>query len=93
MRSLASNGECAVLVADCTPLVAYAQRIHSTLPTATAALGRGLVGGLLLGSFQKDGQTVQLSFKGGGPLGQSTCHQRPVPLAHAVTDAPLLLCQ
>lgn len=71
LRSLAANGECAVLVASATPLVAHAQRLHQTTPTATAALGRGLIGGLLLAAFKKDGETVQLSFKGGGPLGQS----------------------
>ena len=70
LRSIASNGECAVLVADCTALVAHAQQLHDTSPTATAALGRAMVGSLLLSVFKGEGETVQLSWSGDGPLGK-----------------------
>ncbi len=73
LRSIAANGECAVLVAECTRLVAQAQHMHETSPTATAALGRAMVGGLLLGAFKGDKETVQLTWRGDGPLGQRAC--------------------
>ena len=101
LRSLAANGECAVLVAAATPLVAHAQRLHQTTPTATAALGRGLIGGLLLAAFKKDGETVQLSFKGGGPLGHSASPPAPARLlpparlpclADLILLSPVIVC-
>jgi hypothetical protein len=58
-----------VLAVDGTNLVADAKRRHSTAPTATAALGRTLMGALLMASFRKDDEAVQVSFKGDGVLG------------------------
>ena len=50
----------AVLAVDGTNLVAEAARRHGTAPTATAALGRTLLGGLLMGSFRKDDEAIQV---------------------------------
>lgn len=58
-----------MLAVDGTQLVAEAARRHGTAPTATAALGRTLLGALLMGSFRKDDEAIQLSFKGDGVLG------------------------
>ncbi|KIZ01469.1 putative chaperonin [Monoraphidium neglectum] len=69
LRSLSQLGEVAVLAVDGTNLVADAKRRHSTAPTATAALGRTLMGALLMASFRKDDEAVQVSFKGDGVLG------------------------
>jgi len=49
-------------------LVEEAARLHQTSPTASAALGRALTGGLLLGCMIKEGQRVGLKFEGNGPL-------------------------
>jgi molecular chaperone Hsp33 len=68
-KSLSELGEVAVLAVDGTALVAEAARRHGTAPTATAALGRTLLGALLMGSFRKDDEAVQVSFKGDGVLG------------------------
>jgi len=68
-NSLSQLGEVAVLAVDGTQLVAEAARRHGTAPTATAALGRTLLGALLMGSFRKDDEAIQLSFKGDGMLG------------------------
>jgi molecular chaperone Hsp33 len=57
-------------VAIATQLVGEAQQRHRSAPTATAALGRTLVAGLLLAGFRGDDETVQLTFNGGGPLGK-----------------------
>lgn len=53
LRYLSVNGEIAVLVADATRLVVHAAALHCTSPTATAALGRALVGALLLSGFKE----------------------------------------
>jgi len=51
-----------------TGLVDEASRLHETSCTATAALGRALTGGLLMGALLKRGQRVGLKFEGNGPL-------------------------
>ena len=51
-----------------TGLVEQARRIHGTSRTASAALGRALTGGLLMGALLKRGQRVALKFEGNGPL-------------------------
>ncbi len=51
-----------------TDLVNLACRLHGTTPTASAALGRALTGGLLLGALEKPGLRVGLKFEANGPL-------------------------
>jgi molecular chaperone Hsp33 len=51
-----------------TNLVNEASKRHGTYPTATAALGRALTGGELLGALLDPGQRVALKFTGNGPL-------------------------
>ena len=51
-----------------TGLVHEACRRHGTYPAASAALGRALTGGALLGALMKTGQRVGLRFEGSGPL-------------------------
>lgn len=53
-----------------TNLVEDARNRHGTYPTATAALGRTLTGGCLLGALLDPGQRVALKFAGNGPLGK-----------------------
>lgn len=51
-----------------TNLVDDARQRHKTCPTATAALGRALTGGELMGALLDPGQRVALKFTGNGPL-------------------------
>jgi molecular chaperone Hsp33 len=51
-----------------TNLVNFARERHGTYPTATAALGRALTGGELMGALLDPGQRVALKFEGSGPL-------------------------
>lgn len=51
-----------------TGLSNEAQRRHGTYPTASAALGRALTAGALMGALLKTGQRVALKFEGNGPL-------------------------
>ncbi len=68
-RTLSADGSVRGLAAVTTDLVEEARRRHATLPTATAALGRALTAGLLLGAMLKSGERVSLQFSGDGPLG------------------------
>jgi molecular chaperone Hsp33 len=67
-RALSEGGDVAVRAVTGTALVAEAAARHGTGPTATAALGRALLGALLLGAGGKDGESVQLRLRGDGPL-------------------------
>ena len=72
VRTLSANGEVAVLTVTGTGLVAEAASRHRSAPTATAAMGRSLIGTLLLGAYRKDDEVTQVTFRGDGPLGQMT---------------------
>ncbi len=56
------------LTAVTTGLVEEARVRHQTAPTASAALGRTLTAGLLLGGMLKEQETLSLQFLGNGPL-------------------------
>src|SRR6185369_10922525 len=68
-RGLSADGTVRGLAAVTTDLVEEARRRHGTLPTATAALGRGLTAALLLGGLLKTGERLSLEVSGDGPLG------------------------
>jgi len=68
VRALSADGSVAVRALVATVLVGEAVARHATAPTASAALGRTLMGALLLAAGQKDEGTVQLQLRGDGPL-------------------------
>ena len=68
--ALTDDAALRVYAAVTTDLVTEAQRIHNTLPLATAALGRTLTAGAMMGAMQKDDNvSLTIQFKGDGPLG------------------------
>ncbi|MBW2267116.1 MAG: Hsp33 family molecular chaperone HslO [Deltaproteobacteria bacterium] len=69
LRTFALDGCVSVRVLSAANLVREAAQRHGTSPTATVALGRALMGGLLLASEGQDGERVQLRVRGNGPLG------------------------
>jgi molecular chaperone Hsp33 len=69
LRATSSAGGLVVWALVGTDLVAEAIRRHQMSPTAGAALGRALMGAVLLAAGSKHGETVQLQFRGSGPLG------------------------
>jgi len=69
---ISADAEVSVLSLVATEVVREAQRRHNASPTASAALGRALMGTLLLGALKGDAETVQVTFLGDGPLGQMT---------------------
>jgi len=68
-RALSGDGTVRGLAAVTTDLVEEARERHGTLPTATAALGRGLTAALLLGGLLKTGERLSIEVSGDGPLG------------------------
>jgi molecular chaperone Hsp33 len=69
VRTLSADGSVSVRAVVARNVVAEAAERRPLAPTALSALGRVLVGAVLLGTGQKDGETVQLQFRGDGPLG------------------------
>jgi molecular chaperone Hsp33 len=72
VRTLSSDGGISVRALVATELVNEAVQRHRASPTAATALGRALMGAVLLASGKKQGETVQLQFRGDGPLGPLT---------------------
>jgi molecular chaperone Hsp33 len=69
VRAIAADGAVLASAAIATEATEEARLRHGTLPTATAALGRGLIAAALLGSGLKGQQTVMIRVLGDGPLG------------------------
>jgi len=70
LQALAAGDTVRGLAAVTTDVVEEARRRHGTLPTATAALGRTLTAGLLLGATMKDDEKLSIELAGDGPLGR-----------------------
>lgn len=69
IRTLSEDGGVAVRTLVATDLVERSRSLHASMPTATHALGRALMGAVLVASAAKEDETVQLNFRGDGPLG------------------------
>jgi molecular chaperone Hsp33 len=68
LRASAAGETVRALAAVTTGVVEDARQRHGTLPTATAALGRTLTAGLLLGATMKDEERLSIELVGDGPL-------------------------
>lgn len=68
VRASAAGGTIRAVAAVTTGVVEEARRRHSTYPTATAALGRTLTAGLLLGATMKDEERLSIELSCDGPL-------------------------
>ena len=74
VRTISTDGSISVRTVVARNLVAEAAERRPLAPTALSALGRLLVGAVLLGTgpaskSKSDVETVQLQFRGNGPLG------------------------
>lgn len=65
---MSANGEVSCSVVSCTGLVSGAAKLHRTSPLASIAFGRALACALLMSSGKKDGETLQVEFRGTGPI-------------------------
>lgn len=68
LRMSAAGQTIRAVAAVTTGVVEEARRRHGTYPTATAALGRTLTAGLLLGAHMKDEERLSIELAGDGPL-------------------------
>ncbi len=70
VRAITGDGFVKAAAITGRDIVERARNIHKLLPTATAALGRTLMGASLMGDMLKEEQgSLTLQIKGGGPLG------------------------
>ena len=70
VRAISKDGFVKAAAVSTRALTERARQIHQTSPVATAALGRLLAAGSMMGNELKgDGSSVTLRIKGDGPLG------------------------
>ncbi len=70
IHALAADGNIRLAVITASDIVEQARQIHGLSPTATAALGRTLLGTSLLGNDLKgENDTVTVRISGSGPIG------------------------
>lgn len=73
VRATAADGQVRAFAATARELVEEARVRHNTSPVATAALGRLLTGGAMMGSMMKnDSDMLTVKVRGNGPLGGIT---------------------
>ena len=70
IRCITSEGAIMVSAIDSTDIVAKAEQIHQTSAVVTAALGRLLTAGAMMGNMLKgENNSITLKVDGGGPVG------------------------
>lgn len=69
VKAMAYNGQVRAYAAITTNTVSEAQRRHQTWPTASAALGRTMTAGVMMGAMLKDENKITIKIEGGGPIG------------------------
>ncbi|QOR66727.1 Hsp33 family molecular chaperone HslO [Cytobacillus suaedae] len=69
VKALAYNKQVRAYALRTTETVGEAQRRHYTWPTASAALGRAMTAGVMLGSALKGEEKITVKIEGGGPIG------------------------
>ena len=81
VRCISDDGTLLIMACDTTDMVQKAYEIHGTSKVCTAALGRLLTAGAMMGSMLKGkNDTLTLKINGGGPVGSvitvadSDCH-------------------
>lgn len=69
VKALGYNGQVRAYAVSTTETVGEVQSRHCTWPTASAALGRTMTAGLMLGAMLKGDEKLTIKIEGGGPLG------------------------
>ncbi|AZU59870.1 Hsp33 family molecular chaperone HslO [Neobacillus mesonae] len=69
VKALAYDGAIRAYAVRTTETVTEAQRRHHTWRTASAALGRAMTAGVMMGAMLKGDEKLTIKIDGGGPLG------------------------
>jgi len=69
VKALAYDGHIRAYAARTTETVSEAQRRHQTWRTASAALGRSVTAGVMMGAMLKGEDKLTIKIDGGGPIG------------------------
>ncbi|WP_409290945.1 Hsp33 family molecular chaperone HslO [Peribacillus sp. SCS-37] len=69
VKALGFNGQVRAYAAATTETVGEGQRRHGTWPTASAALGRTMTAGVIMGAMLKGDEKLTIKVEGGGPIG------------------------
>jgi molecular chaperone Hsp33 len=69
IKALAYNDQVRAYAARTTKTISEAQKRHQTWPTASAALGRAMTAGVMMGSMLKGNAKLTIKVEGGGPIG------------------------
>lgn len=69
LKALCFEGQIRAFAVNATETVGEAQRRHDTWNTASAALGRSIVGSLMLGAMNKGEDKITVKIQGDGPGG------------------------
>ncbi len=73
IRATAADGQIRAFAATTGELVEFARHAHNTSPVATAALGRLLTAGAMMGAMMKgEEDLLTIKIEGGGPIGGLT---------------------
>ncbi len=70
IRATALDGKVRAFAANTTGILEELRGRHHTSPVATAALGRTLTAGAMMGAMMKGEEKLTVQVKGDGPLGQ-----------------------
>ncbi|MEH7126241.1 Hsp33 family molecular chaperone HslO [Bacillus sp. JJ1773] len=69
VKAIAYNGQVRAYAVRTTETIGEAQRRHKTWPTASAALGRAMSAGVMMGAMLKGEEKITIKIEGGGPIG------------------------
>lgn len=90
VRTISASGEVSCRAITSTGLVSGAARLHHTSVVATTAFGRALTCALLLAAGKKDGEHLQIEFRGNGPIGGLTAIANGVGQVRGFVGNPLV---
>lgn len=93
LKSIIDDGQFRAYAVDATDLVREAQQRHDTWSAASAALGRSLIGTLLLSSSVLKGEEkMTVRIDGGGPVGGSSLTVMQMVPLRAIFKIPTSVC-
>ncbi len=88
IRGTALEGRVRAFAVKTTSVTEELRRRHHTTPTATAALGRTVAAGFMMGAMLKGEEKLTLQIRGGGPIGQIVVDANAKGAARGYVDHP-----